>query len=372
MMNILFLEPFYGGSHREFADGLIAQSRHTIEPVTLPARFWKWRMRGAAIDFARRVAVPEKYDVLMATDLMSVADLKAIWGRRCPPVLLYFHENQFSYPLAPTESMDVQFGFTNITSALAADRVCFNSRTHYDAYFSSMRDFLNMMPDCRPRWILEDIRAKSSVCYPGCAFPKTDPLMEPPARNKAHPPIIVWNHRWEHDKNPEAFFEAIDGLKQAGLNFQLALLGENFQRIPEVFVEARHRYKKHIVRYGYEASRTRYMQWLLQGGVVISTARQENFGLAVVMAVSCGCYPLLPKRLSYPEIIPKAFHADVLYADPSELTEKLIAVIKDFDQILEIRTNLAQSMQKFSWQVRIGDFDKMLEELAQGKERRKV
>ncbi|MCK5007550.1 MAG: DUF3524 domain-containing protein, partial [Spirochaetales bacterium] len=47
----LFLEPFYGGSHREFAEGWQQSSRHTLELHTLPARFWKWRMRGAALYF---------------------------------------------------------------------------------------------------------------------------------------------------------------------------------------------------------------------------------------------------------------------------------------------------------------------------------
>jgi hypothetical protein len=48
-MKFLFLEPFYGGSHRDFADGWIKHSRHRFDLFTLPARFWKWRMRGAAL-----------------------------------------------------------------------------------------------------------------------------------------------------------------------------------------------------------------------------------------------------------------------------------------------------------------------------------
>lgn len=77
-LRVLFLEPFYGGSHRAFADGLVAHSSHRIELHTLPARFWKWRMRGAALHFARRVARPERYAVLLVSDLMSAADLKAL------------------------------------------------------------------------------------------------------------------------------------------------------------------------------------------------------------------------------------------------------------------------------------------------------
>ena len=65
-MRFLFIEPFYGGSHRDFADGWVAHSRHTIELVTLPARFWKWRMRGAALYLVPRIGPVDGYDGLGA------------------------------------------------------------------------------------------------------------------------------------------------------------------------------------------------------------------------------------------------------------------------------------------------------------------
>ncbi|MBW1764571.1 MAG: DUF3524 domain-containing protein, partial [Deltaproteobacteria bacterium] len=117
-MRFLFLEPFFGGSHRDFAEGLVAHTRHEIDLLTLPARFWKWRMRGAALHFFEKIESIERYDGLITCDLMSVSDLKALLGPACPPILVYFHENQLTYPLAPGESIDFQFGFTDITTAL--------------------------------------------------------------------------------------------------------------------------------------------------------------------------------------------------------------------------------------------------------------
>ena len=108
-MKFLFLEPFCGGSHRDFAKGWVAHSAHDIHLATLPARFWKWRMRGAALHFIRTVGDLSAYDGIVTTGLMSLADFKALCPGRCPPVLLYLHESQTTYPLAPGEQMDLQF-----------------------------------------------------------------------------------------------------------------------------------------------------------------------------------------------------------------------------------------------------------------------
>src|SRR6185312_1232756 len=48
----LFIEPFYGGSHRAFLDGLIEHSRHEIVPLTLPEGEWRRRMRRGAQELA--------------------------------------------------------------------------------------------------------------------------------------------------------------------------------------------------------------------------------------------------------------------------------------------------------------------------------
>ena len=49
---------------------------------------------------------------------------------------------------------------------------------------------------------------------------------------------IVWPHRWEHDKNPEAFFDTLFKLHDESENFHVSILGENFNEIPEIFNSA--------------------------------------------------------------------------------------------------------------------------------------
>ena len=309
----MFLEPFFGGSHRDFAEGLVENSRHRIDLITLPSRFWKWRMRGASLHFFNKMENLSQYDGLITTDLMSLSDFISLCRGACPPALVYFHENQLTYPLAPGETLDVHFGFTDITTCLAADRVLFNSHTHHHAFFSALPGFLRRLPDYRPDWVIDAIHAKTGVLYPGCRFRTGEAVAHFPGSD---PPLIVWNHRWEFDKNPEEFFLALDAVRARGIDFRLALLGENFTNIPEIFATAHNRYGDRILQYGYVKTRKEYHQWLTRADIVVSTALQENFGISIVEAIRFGCIPILPFRLSYPEIIPRSFHEDFLYHGP--------------------------------------------------------
>ena len=367
--NILFLEPFYGGSHRDFADGLVSESSHKIDLVTLPARFWKWRMRGAALYFYKKVKSFSGYDAVIVTDLMSLADLKALCGNQFPKSLVYLHENQLTYPIAPDESIDYQFGFTNLTTVLAADKVIFNSNIHYNAFFSSLPGFLNMMPEYHPKWVMGEIKDKSDIIYPGvkpaCLYTKDGKTSRDLGSD---PPLIVWNHRWEFDKNPQDFFYAMDKLMERGFRFDMALLGENFQSKPKEFIEAKKKYGERIRVYGYVESKPDYMKWLSMGDIVVSTAVQENFGISIVEAVGAGCVPYLPNRLSYPEIIPTAFHSEFLYSDKDDLVDRLVKFLSGESaggnsEIRRKAKDLSRHMESYSWHNMIQDYDDMLEEL---------
>ena len=126
--NIKFLEAYDAGSHRAFRRGVESRSRHRVSCLTLPGRFWKWRMRGAAAWFADRLnadlmnAGPgPSVDLIFTTGFVNVADLRGLLAPPLDrtPILLYMHENQLTYPLSPDEEFDFHFGFTSIISTMA-------------------------------------------------------------------------------------------------------------------------------------------------------------------------------------------------------------------------------------------------------------
>lgn len=318
-------------------------------------------MRGAALHFARRIPEPSRYDGIITTDLMSLSDLRALWGSATPPALVYFHENQLSYPLPPGETIDYQFAFTDITTGLAAKRILFNSRAHNDSFFRELERFLKIFPDYRPTWVVKTMRERTDVIYPGCDFPGEAPTLAAPDRSI--PPLIIWNHRWEFDKQPALFFRALETVLGRGRDFRLALLGENFQFVPQEFLAARDRFGDRIVHYGYVKERNDYLDWLRRGSIVISTALQENFGISVVEAIRHGSVPLLPDRLSYPELLEERFHSVCLYRDPAELAEKLNEFLISPEKLEVHRNALSSSMGKFSWDRLIDAWDRELDGL---------
>ena len=359
-MKFLFIETYYRGSHARFVQGLSAYSSHDIDVVSMPGENWRWRMLAAALHMVDAIPSLDGYDGIIVTDLFNLADFKALVGQPCPPVLAYFHENQITYP-QPGDKGAFQLGIINITTALAADLVVFNSHTHRHAFLNAVPEFLNRGRDFRPMDTVKNINAKSTVLYPGITLPA---YRQVDAEKQMDPPLIIWNHRWGYDKNSETFFEAIRALEDRGIDFRLALMGENFGWIPDAFRTARRRFKHKILQFGYVSERREYEKWLKQGALVISTAIQENFGIAVVEAMLMGCIPLLPCRLSYPEILPAAYHEQFLYQNKYDLTKKLFDIIRQYRRYEPLRNRLVEECKSFLWQNVVAGYDRTLERLA--------
>ena len=63
----------------------------------------------------------------------------------------------------------------------------------------------------------------------------------------------------------------------------------------------RERLGQRLAHFGYLA-KTGPMRAAAGASVVCSTAVHEFFGVSILKAMYCGCVPVLPNRLSYPEL----------------------------------------------------------------------
>ena len=377
-MNVLALEPWYGGSHRNFLDGLITHSRHEFRPQTMAARFWKWRMHGGAVTMARKAqqAVEDGFrpDVVFATDMVNLPAFLALARPQFGdvPVVLYLHENQLTYPLPPGSDRDKTYGYINYLSCLAADRIVFNSQFHLDEFMEALPALLRAFPDYTHLNTVREIRKKCSVLHLGMELEAhdvyRDEYPQPDWGPATRSPIVLWNQRWEYDKNPEAFFRIMNRLDDAGHKFRLILAGEHFQEQPYEFERAFERYAERILHYGYAEDFEEYSRLLHRAHLVVSTSIHEFFGVAIMEAIYCGCHPLLPNRLSYPELIPESLHrpllhAPVLYEDEDDLFGILTRVMKGDERPLPVST-LRQIPQRLDWRTHVSAYDDLLEEAA--------
>jgi glycosyltransferase involved in cell wall biosynthesis len=337
-MKALFLEPFACLSHMAFVDALQALFIDWDWTVhTLPDRQWKWRSRLSGLQFSQMIDSSAKYDILIVGSLVPITELLALSPKlKKTHCVCYFHENQFHYPFR-TEITDSekQIMYTSITTALAADSILFNSDFNRKTFLAGALTFLNQLPVTldKPR-IIDNITNKAQV------FPI--PLMIEPNLQEArnNPPAILWNHRWEHDKCPEVFFEALFSLADAGLDFKLIVLGEQFDRAPAIFTEAREKLADRTIHFGFVRSRTEYEALLARSDIVVSTTAQEFYGLSILEAVACGAIPVVPDALSYPELLPAEYRYPT--ASPLSFSKALSARIQQgIDNNLPTREEVA-------------------------------
>ncbi|VDI71013.1 Hypothetical predicted protein [Mytilus galloprovincialis] len=371
---ILIVEPFYGGSHKQMVD-LLKSKISDCDVMTMPAKKWHWRARTSALYLSQQISYSHKYRTLFASSVLNLAELIALRPdlQRLTKIL-YFHENQLVYPIKKQQDRDFQYGYNQIISCMVADTVVFNSKYNMESFLSSIKSFLNLIPDHRPKTLEDVIRPKCQVLYfpldlpvrngnqsieglkpePSTYMNNSDNILSdsqcqigdrliksqdsdtkdkegnlicagdsgsPIAKQSSpvKPLHIVWAHRWEHDKDPDTFFEVVTSLSESGSEFDLSVLGERFTDIPEVFDSVKEKLQRHIVNLGYQESRKDYLDILKSADVVVSTALHEFFGVSMLEAVYYGCYPMCPNRLVYPEIFPDLY----LYNTSKQLIKSL-------------------------------------------------
>jgi glycosyltransferase involved in cell wall biosynthesis len=376
-LRIWFVEAYDGGSHRAFRENLTRHSRHEVTSWTLPARFWKWRMRGAAAWFADLMNTAEGSppDLLLVTGMTNTADLRGLLAPPLDrtPLLLYMHENQLTYPLSPEEEFDFHFGFTNIISALAADRVVFNSAWHRNLFMEALPAYLGRMPEGVPRDVRARLAARSGDLavgldrtplpadhYPRYRGGRCDPAAGP-AWPRGERPLLLWNHRWEFDKRPDWFIAAVERLLSDGHDFDVALLGES-RGNERTFDGLRDRLGPRCLAAGHQEQRADYEAWLERADIVVSCAAQEYFGISVAEAIHAGCYPVLPRDQVYPSLYGTRCRGAHFYDDPDGLAVLLAALLAG-DTCGHV-CSLDRDVDAWCWPRLATDWDTLLGEVA--------
>ncbi|MCM8531788.1 MAG: DUF3524 domain-containing protein [Lentisphaeraceae bacterium] len=351
MSKVLALNPFHGGSHKAFINGWVSRSQHKWTLLTLEGTHWKWRLHYAAIELSEQVRKlwdeGLRWDVIFCTSMMNVADFRAMTPEVSDiPIVVYFHENQLTYPESDHMKFDLSLCMINIKSALVADQVWFNSEFHKNNFLDATSKLLKSKPG-NPQEVVEQIGKKSSVQYQAI----DDEFFETKKRLLSDPIKIVWAARWELDKNPELLFKALRRLKDEGVDFQLYFLGEEMHTSLECIENAKVEFKEEIQSFGFAKSREVYMRILKSTDIFVSTANHEFFGIAVVEAVAAGCIPIVPDHQAYPEVL-KGF--EEYFYKPGSAKQLAKTIEKSLSTQVQVST---KNMSSYLWSKRAIDMD---------------
>jgi glycosyltransferase involved in cell wall biosynthesis len=324
-------------------------------------------MRHSAITFAEQLekcsSTGQTWDLVFCSDMLNLAEFVGLAPAsvRNLPTVAYFHENQLTYPNRFENERDYQFAVTNLTTALSASSVWFNSAFHRDSFLNALAGLLKKMPDYQPMHVLETIAEKALVFHPGI------PNISRRTDRRPGSIRILWAARWEHDKKPETFFEALEILKANAVDFRISVIGEQYRQTPEVFKSAHRIFEAHIDHWGYRQSRSEYERTLARADVIVSTAEHEFFGISIVEAIAAGAYPLLPKRLAYPEILELDRNPDneqFFYdGDPEDLARRLADLARqvEHETLDQQQRRAAKLVERLKWPNLAPLLDKALE-----------
>ncbi|WDD97837.1 tRNA-queuosine alpha-mannosyltransferase domain-containing protein [Thalassomonas actiniarum] len=309
-MRILLLSAYDAVSHQYWRKGLVEQfPEYDWTVLTLPGRFFSWRVRGNSLSwaFSERKCLEQPYDLLIATSMTDLSALKGLVPSLAGvPSIVYFHENQFAYPLSGKEFSSVEPKVLSLYSALAADFVVFNTRYNKETFFNGADALLKKLPDQVPPGLIELLASKTRIL----PVPVLDTALTK-GESQSGPLQVIWNHRWEYDKGPELLYRVMLALKQQNVRVRFHLVGQQFRDIPPVFEQLKKDCCALIATWGHVDSRREYNDLLQNSDVVLSTALHDFQGIAVLEGVAAGCVPVVPDRLAYPEL----FSGEFCYSD---------------------------------------------------------
>ncbi len=355
-MRILLVEPWMSGSHAQWAEGYARASTHVVSIVSLPAGPWRWRLRAGAGPLADKISkwvvTNGSPDLILLSGLVDGAQLLGLARRSLPnntPVVVYQHESQLVYPVANGQ-VDTEAALRNWSTWLAADKVLFNSGFHRTAVESELTIFLEHQPEQDQVALLASVLDKFDVLPVGIDLPPLVSTVASGGRSSAapqEPPLIVWPHRWEPDKDPDAFVRALAKLDQHQLDFRLVLAGTDSMVPSDARRRIIDRWSDKIVAIG-PFPRATYEELLIRADIVVSCAKHDFFGVGVAEAVAAGSVPVLPDALAYPELIDERWHEVCLYQAGS-FGSRLVEVVGSVDQYRLAVAGLAKSMERFGW-----------------------
>lgn len=312
-LDILALEPFFGGVRRAMLEAVVRYSRHRWTVLKLPPRRIERRLTTAANWFSEQLSRHwvGRLDLVFTSEAMNLASLFQLMPNLVGyPSVVYFHDNQL-----PDLSLRSDVGrnpvdLVNFNTCQAATEVWFNSQYHRQMFLILARAMVDKLPELANHDPMSQIREKIRLFLPPVDLSHVHEIQNGPDLPVRQPRTVFVETR---DANIALLNAVIDRLRRRRTPIHLMTVGPIDKLDPLVS-------RTTVSEYD-ELGQIRAM---FASSIVLSVKPGAASDYQVVRAIEAGCRPLLPDAGVYPEILPQWLHKTSLYAvDPDALADRL-------------------------------------------------
>lgn len=322
-MKVLLLSAYAARSHRHWRQQLLELfPQWQWQVLELPPRHFSWRIRGNPLYWSveERATLEQDYDLVLATSMVDLATLRGLVPSLAAcRTLLYFHENQFSYPPGKGKASALEAQMVSLYSAMSADGLLFNSTFNQQTFLAGCQALLAKLPDYIPEGVVAALTEKSGVLPVPIQTPSSagTSAVWPGAQRPGQSIIrIAWLGRFEYDKGPDRLLNTLYALEAAELQYELAVIGQQFRVLPDAFETVKREFSHRLVHLGFLESDEVFVGMLGEADIALSTALHEFQGLALIEAAAAGAIPVVPARQAYPDVFPAEYLYDSNPDDP--------------------------------------------------------
>jgi glycosyltransferase involved in cell wall biosynthesis len=193
----------------------------------------------------------------------------------------------------------------------------------------ALQQLLQRLPDHRSLDTLDVIRHKTDILPIGIEKEKILKLSANYKRDNTLP-VLLWNHRWEHDKRPDLFVQLCTNLRKEGKKFKINFIGKSSGQCADLLQKFKHDFQDDILNWGHVDSYDAYLKILMSSDILPVCSEHDFFGIAVLEGMYAGNTPILPAGMVYEEHF-TSDPSDYLYNGFDGLAERCLAAINKRD-----------------------------------------
>lgn len=346
-LDILALEPFYGGPRRAMLETLTRISRHRWILLKLPPRRIERRLTVAATWFSEQLSrhFSGNIDLLFTSEALNLADLyRFVPALTRKPSVVYFHDNQLPHVQSDVEG---PLDFVNINTASASTEVWFNSLYHLKTFQARANALIFRHPEVASRNPLPTIMNKAKVMPPPVDLTQLNALRDQPFGRDIRKVFVD-----TRDADVNLLNEAVRRLRNRGEKCEFITVGPVEGLLADL--------PRRTIS---EQDDKAHAAAVCEAGIYLSVKVGATCDLHAVRALSAGCFPMLPKRGVYPELIPPGMYEQSLY---DESAEKLSSKLQDGwrqRSMLEHEDDQKKLLERFNPQTAVKQIDDRIEHL---------